>query len=187
MNGRMSTIAVAALVAVASPSLPAAAPPPSPAAAAELYARRPPPSAPRVLTVSPAQFTCLALNVYWESRGESPAGQAAVAHVTLNRVGAPSFPNTICGVVMQTGSEGACQFVWWCSSRRRPTDPAAWRRAQDIALRALAGSPDPTGGALYFHRVDEHPTFAVGRYAGDVRIGDHLFFRLAEKAHRYRW
>ncbi len=180
MNGKMIPIAVAALAAVTSPSLPAAAPPPSTAAVAAFQVSRPP--APRVLTVAAAQLTCLALNVYWEARGELLAGQAAVAHVTLNRVGSPDFPNSICGVVMQTGADGSCQFGWWCSSRRTPADPAAWQRSQEVARRALAGSPDPTGGALYFHHVNERPSFAIGRYAGDVRIGDHLFFRLAGKA-----
>ena len=38
-------------------------------------------------------------NVYHEDRGEDALGQAAVAHVTLNRVPSPAYPNTVWGVV----------------------------------------------------------------------------------------
>ena len=41
------------------------------------------------------QISCLARNVYYESRGESYEGQLAVAVVTLNRVKHSKFPNTI--------------------------------------------------------------------------------------------
>ena len=42
---------------------------------------------------------CLAENVYYEARGESAAGQQAIAEVTLNRVASGQFPDTICAVV----------------------------------------------------------------------------------------
>src|ERR1700744_5655884 len=41
---------------------------------------------------------CLTQAVYFEARGETPRGQAAVAQVVLNRVANPSFPKTVCGV-----------------------------------------------------------------------------------------
>ena len=44
---------------------------------------------------------CLANAIYFEARGESLRGQAAVAQVVLNRVRNPTYPNTICGVVYQ--------------------------------------------------------------------------------------
>ena len=55
------------------------------------------------------EFECLALNVYFESRGEPLAGQYAVAAVTLNRVVHPAFPDSICQVVMQGAELGAEQ------------------------------------------------------------------------------
>lgn len=42
--------------------------------------------------------------VYSEARGEPYKGQVAVAAVVLNRVASSSFPNTISGVVYQSGS-----------------------------------------------------------------------------------
>jgi spore germination cell wall hydrolase CwlJ-like protein len=50
---------------------------------------------------------CMIQNVYHESRGEDALGQAAVAHVTLNRVCSSAYPDTVCGVVWQKG-----QFSW---------------------------------------------------------------------------
>lgn len=179
MNGRMITFAVAALMTGGS-TIPLEAPPPTPEAAEWLAARMPTPVRP-ALMVNYAELQCLALNVYWEARGESAAGQAGVAHVTLNRVGAPGFPGTICGVVRQGGRAGTCQFGWNCDRKSdEPTDARAWARAQSVALRTLAGGPDPTGGALYFHHLREQPHWAAGRYLHKVRIGEHVFFRLHE-------
>src|SRR5712691_9885631 len=46
-------------------------------------------------------LTCLARNVYFESRGEPLAGQYAVAEVTMNRTVSGRYPATVCGVVYQ--------------------------------------------------------------------------------------
>ena len=57
-----------------------------------------------------------------EARGEPYSGQVAVGAVILNRVGHPSFPNTIAGVVYQPGPLAAC---WTGSSISRwPTQPS---------------------------------------------------------------
>ena len=42
--------------------------------------------------------------VYGEARGEPYTGQVAVAAVVLNRVRSSSFPNTIAGVIYQSGA-----------------------------------------------------------------------------------
>ena len=46
----------------------------------------------------------LARLVYGEARGEPYAGQVAVAAVVLNRVKSSSFPNSIAGVIYQSGA-----------------------------------------------------------------------------------
>ena len=46
----------------------------------------------------------LAKLIYGESRGEPYAGQVAVGAVVMNRVKSSSFPNTISGVIYQSGS-----------------------------------------------------------------------------------
>ncbi len=42
--------------------------------------------------------------VYGEARGEQYIGQVAVAAVVLNRVSSSNFPNTVAGVIYQSGA-----------------------------------------------------------------------------------
>jgi spore germination cell wall hydrolase CwlJ-like protein len=183
MNGRTIPIAMAVLLAAGLPGA-AWAPPPTPEAADQLAASAPKPAEPArrgPAKATAADFECLALNVYWESRGQPLDGQAAVAFVTLNRVAAPGFPDTICGVVRQKVNAG-CQFGWTCDGRdHRPADGPGWTEARLVALRVLSGAVDPTGGALYFHGVNERPQWAVGKYAHKVQIGGHIFFKVGER------
>ncbi|MEW5726799.1 MAG: cell wall hydrolase [Pseudomonadota bacterium] len=177
MDGTRHILAGLALAAGIGLATPALAPPPAPQAQARLIAGVPKPF-PRLATVSAAELECLAANVYFEARGEPQAGRAAVAHVTLNRVGAESFPDTVCGVVRQGGPLGPCQFEWYCDGKPDiPTEPEAWLDALVVAYRALTGSEDPTGGALYFHHVSLNPSWAAARDDARV-IGRHVFFRL---------
>jgi N-acetylmuramoyl-L-alanine amidase len=188
MNGRMIPVAVAALMIAGMPAT-VLGPAPSPEAADRLAALRPRHESP-ALKISPAEMHCLAQNIYYEARGESEEGQAAVAHVTLNRVEAQGFPASICGVVHQGRDTGICQFGWSCTARHGepgthgPGESAAWKRAQAVAKRALAGGIDPTEGALYFHHLKERPQWAIGRYAHKVVIGEHIFFSVAETGRR---
>lgn len=131
------------------------------------------------LMVSYEELECLAQNIYFEARGEPESGRVAVAHVTLNRVGAASFPDSICGVVRQGGRQGPCQFEWYCNDRPNvPANELAWLDAQAIAYRVLSGiEPDPTRGALYFHHISLQPGWASARL-GATTIGRHIFFRL---------
>ena len=95
---------------------------------------------------------CMVQNVYHESRGEDALGQAAVAHVTLNRVRSPAYPDSVCGVVWQTD-----QFSWTDDGKSdRMTDLDAIGKAVDIALAASRGKiKDPTGGALTLLRASQ--------------------------------
>src|SRR3546814_3191432 len=47
------------------------------------------------------ELKCLAGAVYFESKGETLAGQLAVARVVINRSQSGDFPDSICGVVYQ--------------------------------------------------------------------------------------
>jgi hypothetical protein len=120
---------------------------------------------------------CLTEAVYYEARGESVQGQAAVAQVVLNRVRSPAYPRSICGVVFQAKADGDCQFSFVCNgAMRHPVDAEAWRRAREIADRALDGYVmRAVGPALNFH-VSE-PGHAVGAKPGTVaHLGRHVFF-----------
>ncbi|MGI8840969.1 MAG: cell wall hydrolase [Caulobacteraceae bacterium] len=135
------------------------------------------PPAPPVLAApaapSPRSLDCLAAAVYYEARGETWAGQAAVAQVVLNRARAPSFPKNVCAVVYQGVGGRACQFSFACDgATRRPREPAAWSRARDIAERALRG--------YVMAAVGKATCFHAARLGGDggrvIRLGGHVFF-----------
>ncbi len=140
---------------------------------------RAPSVAPTVPSGLSDDLACLALNVYWEARSESPNGQMAVAKVTLNRVRSDDFPDTVCGVVTQ-GAERrtGCQFSWQCDGRDdTPRDQGAWAEARSVALRSLyADTPDPTDGALFYHATYVTPKW-VRLMAPVRRIGRHVFYR----------
>jgi len=117
---------------------------------------------------------CMARAVYYEARGESPEGQAAVAQVVLNRVHNPAYPKTICGVVFQGAVAQACQFTFACNgAMNRPLEPTAWRRARNVAVKALGGDlPTTVGEATSFHvaRLDSELR------ADMTRVGNHVFY-----------
>ena len=58
------------------------------------------PVAPRKL-FSPEERECLALNIYFEARNQTPSGQLAVAMVVLNRAEDSFWPDNVCDVVKQ--------------------------------------------------------------------------------------
>lgn len=116
--------------------------------------------------VSSSNLNLLSRVVYGEARGESYTGQVAVAAVVLNRVKSSSFPNTISGVVYQSGafdcvSDGQINLA---------PDETAKRAAQD----ALNGW-DPTYGAIYYF----NPATATNKWIWSrpmtVTIGKHRF------------
>ena len=76
-----------------------------------------------------------------EARGEPYEGQVAVGAVILNRVNNADFPNTIAGVIYQSG---AFDSVYDGQINMQPTTTAV-KAARD----ALNGW-DPSGGAIYF-------------------------------------
>lgn len=124
------------------------------------------------------QWDCLRRAVYFEARGENIDGQFAVAEVILNRVDAPGFPKTICGVVHATGG-GACAFSYICDGMADDMrDPVAIDRAGRIARAMMDGSPRAlTQGATYFHARWSRPDW--GRVVETAAIGGHLFYRMA--------
>jgi spore germination cell wall hydrolase CwlJ-like protein len=129
-------------------------------------------------SASEEELRCLALNIYWEGRSEPEEGQLAVAHVTLNRVAHPDFPDTICEVVHQEDGEGRCQFSWWCDGLGdEPAEADAWSRSEALARRVVAHpSDDPTFGALYYHASTVDPVWTA-RMRMTAEIGEHTFYR----------
>jgi spore germination cell wall hydrolase CwlJ-like protein len=122
---------------------------------------------------------CLTQAVYYEARGETPAGQAAVAQVVLNRARHPAFPKTVCGVVFQGAYRGGvCQFSFACDgSMHRRREPGAWARAERVAARALSGGVmTEVGNATHFHTIRVSPGW--GPHLVRVgQVGLHVFYR----------
>jgi spore germination cell wall hydrolase CwlJ-like protein len=115
------------------------------------------------------QISCIAQNIYHESRGEPINGQIAVANVTMNRAGKESP----CEVVYKK-INGKCQFSWVCN--KKPADNIN-RQIKYIAQAAYTGKLDDiTDGSLYFHAVYVRPKW---RKAMDktIKIGNHIFYK----------
>ena len=127
---------------------------------------------------SSRDLDCLAEAVYYEARGETPAGQAAVAQVVLNRVRHPAFPKSVCAVVFQGAHDSSCQFSFACDgSMNRGREPVAWRRAREVAAHALAGFVMPSvGNATHFHVAGLDPGWGP-RLLRVAQIGLHVFYR----------
>lgn len=129
------------------------------------------------------ELDCLTQAVYYEARGETPAGQAAVAQVVLNRARNPAFPKTICGVVFQRAAGSGCQFSFACNgSTLRSREPAAWRRSQTVASRALDGFVmAEVGAATHFHTLNVAPMWGP-HLMRVAQVGMHVFYRFNGRA-----
>lgn len=103
-----------------------------------------------------------------EARGESYTGQVAVGAVVLNRVKHSSFPDTISGVVYQSGAFSCVTDSNWNTT---PNDTAK-KAAQD----AINGW-DPSGGAIYYYNPAKTSNRWIRSRPVIVTIGRHVFCR----------
>ena len=117
-------------------------------------------------TSSNNNLNLLSRLVYSEARGETYTGQVAVAAVVLNRVRSSSFPNTISGVIYQSGAFDAVSD----GQINLSPNSTAKKAAQD----ALNGW-DPSYGAIYYF----NPATATNKWIWSrpmtVTIGKHRF------------
>lgn len=101
-----------------------------------------------------------------EARGEPYEGQVAVGAVVLNRVEHASFPNSISGVIYQSGAFSCLddgQFD-------EPVAESAYRAAQD----ALNGW-DPSSGAIYYFNPSTATSSWIWSRPVILAIGKHMF------------
>ncbi|HEY3696953.1 cell wall hydrolase [Phenylobacterium sp.] len=124
------------------------------------------------------ELDCLTQAVYYEARGEPASGQAAVAQVVMNRVRHPAFPKTVCEVVYQGAKTHGCQFSFACDGwTETPHELGAWRRAREIAARALVGVVAPqVAGATHFHTAGVAPGWGPNLLRV-AQVGLHVFYR----------
>lgn len=104
--------------------------------------------------------------IYGEARGEPYVGQVAVGAVIMNRVKSSSFPNTIAGVIYQSGAFDAVSD----GQINMTPDSTAKKAAQD----AINGW-DPSYGAIYYF----NPSTATNKWIWSrpmtITIGKHRF------------
>ncbi len=118
------------------------------------------------------EMQCLAGTVYFESKGETLAGQLAVARVVMARTKSSRFPDTMCGVVYQRK-----QFSFIRNGKMPRIDKGHrhWRNAVAISKIAMNdGWKSPVEGALFFHARYVSPGWRLKRMA---TIDNHIFYR----------
>jgi spore germination cell wall hydrolase CwlJ-like protein len=118
------------------------------------------------------EMTCLAGAVYFEAKGETLAGQLAVARVIVARSNSGRFPASYCGVVYQPSQ---FSFVHGRGMPAINKSGAAWAKAVRVARIADNGSwKSPVEGAMFFHAASVSPRWGKTRMA---RIDNHVFYR----------
>ena len=117
---------------------------------------------------SASDLQLMARAINGEARGEPYEGQVAVGAVILNRVKSSQFPNTIAGVIYQSGAFTAVAD----GQINAPIDEnsTVYKAAQD----AMNGW-DPTGGCIYYF----NPATATNKWIWSrpvvKKIGKHRF------------
>lgn len=124
---------------------------------------------------------CMSKVIFFEARGEKPAGKIMVANVVHNRTqfGKP-FANTICGVVYQKG-----QFSWTKNKWKRNTDfqsvalkfnkkeHESVKESLKIALYFVLFEPKNTGKCTHFSSKSDK----FGRTLYIKQVGNHKFYQ----------
>ena len=115
---------------------------------------------------SNSDLNLLARLVYAEARGEPYTGQVAVAAVVLNRVKSSSFPNTIAGVIYQSGA-----FSVVADGQINLTPNSTAKKAAQDAINGW----DPTYGSIYYFNPKTATSSWIWSRPVTVVIGNHRF------------
>lgn len=108
----------------------------------------------------------LARLIHGEARGEPYIGMVAVGAVVLNRVKSSKFPNTLAGVIYQSGAFDAVS-----DGQINLTPNEQSRRAARDALNGW----DPTGGCLYYYNPSTATSSWIWSREVRLTIGRHSF------------
>ena len=117
-------------------------------------------------TTNSSDAKLLSRIIHAEARGEPYEGQVAVGAVVLNRVKSSSFPNTVSGVIYQSGAFDAVSD----GQINMTPDKTSISAAKD----ALNGWDPSYGCTFYFN-----PSTATSKWIWSktqiVKIGKHIF------------
>ena len=108
----------------------------------------------------------LARLIYGEARGEPYTGQVAVGAVVMNRIKSSSFPNSMSGVIYQSGAFDAVRD----GQINLSPDSTSKKAAQD----AINGW-DPSYGAIYYFNPSTPTNKWIWSRPMTVTIGRHRF------------
>ena len=103
-----------------------------------------------------------------EARGESYEGQVAVGAVILNRVKSSKFPNSIAGVIYQSGAFTAV-------ADGQINQPIAENSTVYKAARDAMNGWDPTGGCIYYFNPNTATNKWIWSRPHVKTIGKHRF------------
>lgn len=117
-------------------------------------------------TNSSSDLNLLARLVYAEARGEPYTGQVAVASVVLNRVKSSSFPNSVAGVIYQSGA-----FSVVNDGQINLTPNSTAKKAAQDAINGW----DPSYGAIYYFNPNTATSKWIWSRPLTVVIGNHRF------------
>jgi len=117
-------------------------------------------------SVNSSDLNLLARVVYAEARGEVYAGQVAIAAVVLNRVKSSSFPNSIAGVIYQSGA-----FTAVSDGQINLTPNETAKKAAQDALNGW----DPTYGCIYYFNPNTATNAWIWSRPHVITIGKHRF------------
>lgn len=136
------------------------------------------------------ELACLKANIFFEARGESSKGKAAIAKVTLNRVKSKKYPSSVCSVMVQPKQFSYTHQLPWSKIQRvmqgdlrgfNSLDKAAYLESKKIAEKGLKMRlnvlPD---SVLYYHANYVKPKWARKMQVVS-RIGKHIFLKEMKK------
>lgn len=123
-------------------------------------------------SVDSGELECLAIGIYFESKGEPLKGQLAVGEVIANRAESARFPSGYCSVLKQRG-----QFSFVRNNRLPSVNRSGKQWKTAVAIARIVDSKlheSVIGKALFFHARYVSPKWRLKRVAA---IGNHVFYR----------
>lgn len=130
---------------------------------------------------------CLALNIYFEARGEPEVGQVAVSHVVITRVNDTSgqWLGDACDVISQPSNDPSkpwlCQFSWTCDGKPdivKDSDSKAFSKIYELATDIYYGERhfDPTFGANHYVVCGKEKSYHWNMEF-ITKIGKHCYYK----------
>lgn len=127
---------------------------------------------------TPKDVECLTKNIYYEAGVEDHRGKYAVAHVTVNRLKAGYWGNSICKVVYAKS-----QFSWTLAKKLPRPNSRLWAESEAIARSVLAGyRVRGLQKSLYYHATYiKDPKWVDTKHEAG-QIGKHIFYNRAKNS-----